>query len=59
MISGLDTTVGFSVDSSSYYTTDNISDEETFAAKKAWADGFCFGGTMIWSIDFQAGEGSS
>ncbi|KAF5664348.1 chitinase 3 [Fusarium heterosporum] len=33
-------------------------DEETFAAKKAWADGFCFGGTMVWSIDFQA-SGSS
>ncbi|KAJ3547829.1 hypothetical protein NM208_g1311 [Fusarium decemcellulare] len=28
-------------------------DEETFAEKKAWADGQCFGGTMIWSIDFQ------
>ena len=28
-------------------------DEETFAAKKAWADGKCFGGTMVWSIDFQ------
>ncbi|KAM0433720.1 hypothetical protein ACHAQK_009156 [Fusarium lateritium] len=33
-------------------------DEETFAAKKAWADTYCFGGTMIWSIDFQADEGS-
>jgi chitinase len=29
-------------------------DEETFAAKRSWADGYCFGGTMIWSIDFQA-----
>ncbi|KAK4120516.1 hypothetical protein N657DRAFT_625063 [Parathielavia appendiculata] len=28
-------------------------DEETFAAKKAWADSRCFGGTMVWSIDFQ------
>lgn len=28
-------------------------DEETFAAKKRWADGKCFGGTMVWSIDFQ------
>ncbi|KAJ0377322.1 hypothetical protein COL26b_004513 [Colletotrichum chrysophilum] len=28
-------------------------DEETFAAKRAFADGLCFGGTMIWSIDFQ------
>ncbi|PCD34001.1 hypothetical protein FGRA07_09156 [Fusarium graminearum] len=32
-------------------------DEETFAAKKAWADGYCFGGTMVWSIDFQASSG--
>ena len=29
-------------------------DDETFAAKRAFADGLCFGGTMIWSIDFQA-----
>jgi chitinase len=28
-------------------------DEETFADKKAWADGYYFGGTMVWSIDFQ------
>jgi chitinase len=28
-------------------------DEETFAAKRNFADGLCFGGTMIWSIDFQ------
>jgi chitinase len=35
-------------------------DEETFAAKKAWADSRCFGGTMVWSIDFQvAGSGNS
>jgi chitinase len=34
-------------------------DEETFAAKRAFADSLCFGGTMIWSIDFQAtGSGS-
>ncbi|KAL3593209.1 hypothetical protein FPOAC2_07503 [Fusarium poae] len=32
-------------------------DEETFADKKAWADGYCFGGTMVWSIDFQESEG--
>jgi chitinase len=33
-------------------------DEETFAAKKAWADSRCFGGSMVWSIDFQvAGSG--
>jgi hypothetical protein len=36
----------------------NAIDEETFADKKAWADGYCFGGTMIWSIDFQASGGS-
>ncbi|KPM40559.1 hypothetical protein AK830_g5976 [Neonectria ditissima] len=34
---------------------DQWMDEETFAEKKAWADGQCFGGTMIWSIDFQDG----
>ncbi|KAI9152186.1 oviduct-specific glycoprotein [Paramyrothecium foliicola] len=35
-------------------------DEETFAAKRAFADGLCFGGTMIWSIDFQAtGSGNA
>ncbi|KAM0418391.1 hypothetical protein ACHAPD_004750 [Fusarium lateritium] len=34
-------------------------DEETFAAKRAFADSLCFGGTMIWSIDFQVpGSGS-
>jgi chitinase len=27
-------------------------DEETFAAKTAFADSLCFGGTMIWGIDF-------
>jgi chitinase len=35
-------------------------DDETFAAKKAWANSRCFGGTMVWSIDFQvAGSGDS
>ena len=29
-------------------------DEETFAAKKRYANSRCFGGTMIWSIDFQS-----
>ncbi|KAF4983044.1 hypothetical protein FZEAL_1444 [Fusarium zealandicum] len=29
---------------------------ETWAEKKAWADGQCCGGTMVWSIDFQAGD---
>ncbi|KAI6777446.1 hypothetical protein HG530_001391 [Fusarium avenaceum] len=34
-------------------------DDETFAAKRAFADSLCFGGTMIWSIDFQVpGSGS-
>ncbi|ESZ99230.1 oviduct-specific glycoprotein [Sclerotinia borealis F-4128] len=28
-------------------------DEETFAAKKKVANSLCFGGTMVWSIDFQ------
>ena len=28
-------------------------DDETFAAKERFADGMCFGGTMVWSIDFQ------
>jgi chitinase len=28
-------------------------DEETLVEKKDWADGYCFGGTMVWSIDFQ------
>lgn len=27
-------------------------DHETIAMKKAWADSHCFGGTMIWSVDF-------
>jgi hypothetical protein len=47
--------VGFPVNLSSCYCyiTNNLSDEETFADKKAWADGYCFGGTMVWSIDFQ------
>ncbi|KAL2134442.1 hypothetical protein VTI74DRAFT_154 [Chaetomium olivicolor] len=35
-------------------------DDETFAAKKAWADSRCFGGSMVWSIDFQVpGSGGS
>ncbi|KLO83446.1 Uncharacterized protein Y057_1095 [Fusarium fujikuroi] len=34
-------------------------DEETFADKKAWAGGYCFGGTMIWSIDFQPSDNST
>ncbi len=35
-------------------------DEDTFAAKKAWADSRCFGGTMVWSVDFEfAGSGDA
>ncbi|KAL8966795.1 MAG: hypothetical protein Q9183_003206, partial [Haloplaca sp. 2 TL-2023] len=34
-------------------------DEETTALKKTWASGYCFGGTMIWSIDFKNGGGSN
>ncbi len=33
-------------------------DEETHAMKKAWGDTLCFGGTMIWSVDFMSGEGT-
>lgn len=34
-------------------------DEVTFAAKKAFADGLCFGGSMVWSVDFLVdGSGS-
>lgn len=32
-------------------------DEDTFAMKKKWASSYCFGGTMIWSVDFQSGSG--
>ena len=31
-------------------------DLETAALKKKWASGFCFGGTMIWSVDFELGN---
>lgn len=34
-------------------------DEETVAMKKKFASGMCFGGTMIWSVDFQSGDGMS
>lgn len=33
-------------------------DDETFAMKKAWADDYCFGGTMAWSVDFNSGPGN-
>jgi chitinase len=32
-------------------------DHETIALKTAWADGLCFGGTMLWSVDFNSGVG--
>ena len=32
-------------------------DYETTAMKKKWASGLCFGGTMIWSVDFETGSG--
>ena len=32
-------------------------DSETVGMKKNWASGFCFGGTMIWSVDFDTGNG--
>ncbi|KFY44882.1 hypothetical protein V494_01266 [Pseudogymnoascus sp. VKM F-4513 (FW-928)] len=34
-------------------------DDETFAMKKTWADDYCFGGTMAWSVDFYSGPGNS
>lgn len=33
-------------------------DMETIAMKKQWASQHCFGGTMIWSVDFYSGSGS-
>ncbi|KAL8693261.1 MAG: hypothetical protein Q9224_003786 [Gallowayella concinna] len=33
-------------------------DAETLAQKTAWASESCFGGTMIWTLDMDAGEGS-
>ena len=34
-------------------------DSETVAMKKTWASAYCFGGTMIWSVDFDTGNGRS
>ncbi|KAL8946784.1 MAG: hypothetical protein Q9222_006862, partial [Ikaeria aurantiellina] len=34
-------------------------DEETAEMKKNWASKYCFGGTMIWSVDFKNGGGSN
>ena len=31
---------------------------DTIAMKKQWANQHCFGGTMIWSVDFYSGSGS-
>ncbi|XPS72969.1 Chitinase [Ascochyta lentis] len=31
---------------------------ETIAMKKQWANQHCFGGTMVWSVDFYSGSGS-
>ncbi|KAI2627732.1 glycoside hydrolase superfamily [Hypoxylon sp. NC1633] len=33
-------------------------DLERIAMKKSWASDYCFGGTMIWSIDLYFGSGS-
>ncbi|KAL9076421.1 MAG: hypothetical protein Q9157_003682 [Trypethelium eluteriae] len=33
-------------------------DHDTWAMKKKWADGLCFGGTMVWSVDLDSGSGS-
>lgn len=33
-------------------------DDETIKAKKDWADNWCFGGTMAWSVDFNSGVGN-
>jgi hypothetical protein len=33
-------------------------DEETFAKKKEWANDYCFGGTMLWAVDYYSGAGS-
>ncbi|KAF2233889.1 glycoside hydrolase family 18 protein [Viridothelium virens] len=32
-------------------------DHDTWAMKKKWADGLCFGGTMVWSVDLDSGSG--
>ena len=32
-------------------------DDETIGMKTTWADTHCFGGTAIWSIDFNSGRG--
>jgi len=32
-------------------------DADTVAMKKKWTSGLCFGGTMVWSVDFDSGNG--
>lgn len=32
-------------------------DADTVAIKKKWTSGLCFGGTMVWSVDFDSGNG--
>ncbi|KAI9697328.1 MAG: hypothetical protein M1820_007834 [Bogoriella megaspora] len=32
-------------------------DHDTWALKKKWANGLCFGGTMVWSVDMDSGQG--
>ncbi|KAL2880734.1 hypothetical protein SGCOL_003761 [Colletotrichum sp. CLE4] len=34
-------------------------DEETVAMKEKFANNYCFGGTMAWSVDFNSGTGDS
>ncbi len=34
-------------------------DLETIAIQKKWASGYSFGGTMVWSVDFDSGTGKS
>jgi hypothetical protein len=34
-------------------------DDETIAMKQTWADQFCFGGTMVWSVDFSVDNAGS
>ncbi|CAF9911284.1 MAG: hypothetical protein ALECFALPRED_007221 [Alectoria fallacina] len=33
-------------------------DVKTITMKKKWASGYCFGGSMVWSVDFDSGLGS-
>ncbi|KAF0324503.1 glycosyl hydrolase family 18 [Colletotrichum asianum] len=44
-----------------YYLTEEMIElcEETVALKKKFANNYCFGGTMAWSVDFNSGTGDS